>query len=225
MKRALTISLLLLCAAQIQAQHYNDARLWLSGNVQKKLSNKFSANFTESVRMYENYTQLGQVYSDFGLRYKISKNWRVAGHVRLSKNRKNQETFTSRIRFYADVAYKQKAGKFLDFVFRARYQSQYTDYNRSKNGHSPSNHLRLKTTMNFDLNKRYTPYLAGELFFQRSYSDNKNRFDQTRFSAGLLYDIDKKNQVDVHYMVNTNFNNNNQGARYYVLSLNYYYSF
>jgi hypothetical protein len=216
---------LLIYIHKAQAQTYNDARLWLSLNIQKKLTKKFSVNFTESLRMHENYTQVGQIYSDLGMKYKISKKWKIEGHYRLSKNRKNHESFSLRSRFYADLAYKQKVGKRLEFTLRTRYQRQYTNYNRSIEGRTPQDHLRFKLTMNIDLNKRYTPYVAGELFYQLSNTVYKNKFDQTRYFVGVLYDIDKKKQIDVHYIINSRYNSNNIPAMNYILSLNYYYSF
>jgi hypothetical protein len=229
--KILAISILFFCTQKVYGQ-YNDARLWLSANVQKKLNRKTSLLFSESVRMYENYSQLGQVYSDFGLRHKLSKNWRIAVHYRYSKRRQNvvsnknigDEIFRNGHRFYADIIYKHKVGNMLDFSFRGRYQRQYIDPFTSLRGNRPKSHLRLKLTMNIDFGKRYKPYVAGELYYQLSNTVYKNRFDRTRYFAGILYDIDKRKQIDIHYMLIRGYNIN-VPIRYYVLSLNYYYSF
>jgi hypothetical protein len=211
---------------------YNDARLWLSANVQKKLNTKTSLLFTEGLRFYENYSQLGQIYSEFGLKHKISENWRIAIYYRYSRRRQNvvsdnnigDEIFRNGHRFYADIIYKHELNNILDFTFRGRYQKQYIDPFSSLRGSTPRKHLRFKITMNIDLGKRYKPYLAGELYYQLSNSVNKNRFDRTRYYAGFIYDIDKRKQIDFHYILIQGYNSK-VPTRYYVLSMNYYYSF
>jgi hypothetical protein len=203
---------------------YNDARLWLTGNIKKNISPKTSLYFTQGLRLIENYTSVGTVFSDFGVKYRLGEKWRVSGHYRFSKRRNNAEYFRTSHRFYADLAYKQKLGGKLDFTFRGRYQSQFTDYNRRERGHTPKNHIRFKTTMEIDLDKRYTPYLAVEVFYQLTKSRFQNKFDNSRYTAGIVYDINKKNQLDIHYMIIRGLNTENPG-RYYVLSLNYFYSF
>jgi hypothetical protein len=222
-KKIIVILILLLSIRHTHAQ-YNDARLWLSGNIKKSIGTNTSLHFSQGLRLIENYTRVGTVLSDFGIKYRIGEKWRVSAHYRFSKRRNNVEYFRTAHRLYFDLAYKQKLGGKFDFTFRGRYQTQYTDYNRSEKGHTPKNHIRFKTTMEIDLDKRYTPYIAAEVFYQLNNSRFQNKFDNSRYTAGVFYDINKKNQVDVHYMIIRGLNTKNPG-RYYVLSLNYFYSF
>jgi hypothetical protein len=222
-KRIIVISILLLSIQHTHAQ-YDDARLWLSANFKKSLGLKTSLHFEQGFRLSENYTQLNTVYSEIGVRYRIGQKWRVGGFYRFSQRRNEDPSFRTRHRFHIDLAYKQKLGGKLDFTFRGRYQSQYTDFYSDENGRIATNRLRFKTIMKIDLDKRYTPYLAVEYFYRLYKNMERNKFDNSRYVAGATYDLTKRSQIDIYYMLIRQLNRNNPG-RYYVIGLDYSYSF
>jgi hypothetical protein len=196
-----------------------DARLWLGLNLEKKITSKFSILFSETVRFSENVSQAGTIFSDFGLRYKFTKKWRVTGHYRYSKFNNGDHTYSNGSRFYIDLAYKQKTDWPLTFIFRGRYQSQYTDMYTSKKGLIPKNRLRLKATMVYELKKRYKPYISMEYFCDlSSNSIYRNQLVNSRYAGGIVYELNKRNSLDIYGLLIRGINVRNPN-RFYVLGL------
>jgi hypothetical protein len=179
-----------------------DFRVWTGFNLEKKIAPKFSILFTQTFRIAENSTQLETVFSDLGLRYKLSKKWRISGHYRFIKFKNDNRYFSTGHRFYIDLAYRQKTGTPLSFNFRIRYQSRYTDMFTTEYGLIPQNRFRFKTTMTCDLEKRYKPYASIEFFYELSANtEYKNNFVNSRYAAGIVYELNKRNNLDIYYLL------------------------
>jgi hypothetical protein len=194
------ISVILVFFCLLSAELFSqdkDFRIWTSINLEKKLSSGFSLLFSETVRFTENASQAGTVFSDFGIRYRLKKKWKITGHYRFSKFNNGGGFFSTGQRFYIDLAYRQKTNTPLSFTFRGRYQSQYIDMYASIDGLLPQKRLRIKTTASYDLEKRYKPYISAELFYELSdNTEYKNRFVNSRYAAGVVYELNKRNSLE-----------------------------
>jgi hypothetical protein len=214
----LLITLLpLLAAAQT-----NDAQLWTSFNLEKKLNKKLSAALSEEFRFTENITELGTYFTDLSLSWKISKNWRFGGGHRFTCKRNLDDSYSKRNRFYIDLAYRNKIDK-LSITIRGRLQSVYVDYNSSPTGHDPLYYNREKLTLKYDLEKRYTPYVNAEMFLPLQ-SEDPLYINAMRYCAGIEYAFDKRNSLDVYYMIQREYNVKNPETDF-VTGIGYYYSF
>lgn len=200
----------------------NDAGLWLSVNVEKKITPVFSAFFTEEVRMNENISEIGTVFSDLGLYYKIGKRFKLSASYRFSQKRRLDDSYDSRHGYYFDFGYKEKI-KPVAVLVRLRYQSQYTDILSSEKGDVPKSHAVLKITLKYENAGRFTPYVYAEPYF-RINNTLYSPFDQLRICGGVEYALNRMHAIDVHYLFNKEYNVKHPETDF-VIGLGYYFTF
>lgn len=205
------------CFSQAKTQ-VNDAGLWLKLSAEKKITQKFSAQFSHSLRCYENISELGTSFSEIGISYKIIKPLTVAGFYRFSQKKRVDDFYSNSHRYSFYLAYRLKIKQFK-ISFREQFQSRYKDIGTSEFGSIPKNHLRSKIDLKYDLEKKYTPYVSGELFYEiGEYIDNM------RYKAGVEYEINKFHTIDVSYMIDKEMNVKNPWTNY-VIGLGYNLTF
>ena len=78
--------LLILLPFAVSAQ-VNDAGLWTSLTVQKKLADKLYLDMDGELRLNENFSELGTVYSEALVSYRISKSFEASGGYRFIAKR------------------------------------------------------------------------------------------------------------------------------------------
>ncbi|MBI2279090.1 MAG: DUF2490 domain-containing protein [Bacteroidetes bacterium] len=202
---------------QAKAQ-VNDAGLWLNLNVEKKVTQKFSAQFTHGFRWYENISELGTSFSEIGMSYKIIKPLTVAGFYRYSKNKRVDDFYSNSHRYSFYVSYKLKVKQFK-INFREQFQSRYKDLGTREMSYIPKKHLRSKIEVSYDLEKKYTPFISGELFYEiGEYIDN------VRYQAGLESELNKFNTFHLYYMIDKEMNVKNPWTNY-VVGVGYNFTF
>ena len=182
----------------------NDAGLWLSLNLEKKITPALSINFSEEVRMYENITEIGTIFSDIGIAYKIGNRFKISANYRFINKRRLDDSYDNRNRYYFDFTYREKITPLI-LLFRVRFQSQYTDYFSSPTGKIPDYYSRTKLTLKLDIDKRIRPYLYAESFFKL---DNPEGilFDNIRYCAGIEFSFNRLHMVDLFYMIQKEYN-------------------
>ena len=196
----------------------NDAWLWLNLNVEKKITQKFSAQFTHSLRFYENFSELGTSFSELGTSYKIINPLTVGGFYRFSQNKKVDDFYSNRHLFSLYLNYKLKYNQFK-INFREQIQTKYTDVGTSETGMAPSDHFRSKISVSYDLNKKYTPFISTELFYAiGGYIDN------VRYKVGAEYVFNKISSVNLYYMIDKEIDVKNPWTNY-IIGLEYNYTF
>ena len=211
---------IIICKTVVCLAQVNDAGLWASINVEKKLTSKFALTLTEEARMNENISELGTAFSEIGATYKIKKYISIGVSYRFIQHRRVDDFYSFRHRYMIDLVLKKKIKKFA-FTLRERFQTQYADLNSSENGKVPDYYLRNKLTVKYDFDKKYTPFIAAELFYQLS-NQKGNEIDNTRYSAGFEYKFNKKVSVDLFYLINREINVNDPWTDYVVgFGLNY----
>jgi len=201
---------------------YNDAELWLSVNIEKKINKSFAVKFAEELRFNENISQLGTFYSEIGIEYKVLKFLSVGGYFRYINKLELDRTYNYRLRYYFDLTLKHKF-KPISISLRSRFQSQYKEIKRSDEGNTPENYLREKLQVKFIKFKKFTPYISGELFFQLN-NPSGNEMDNMRYALGLEYNITKHHQIDGYYLIDKQINVVNPCTAY-IVGLSYTYSF
>jgi hypothetical protein len=200
----------------------NDAGLWISVNAEKKITAAFSACFTEELRMNENITEAGTVFSDIGLYYKIGKRFKVSASYRFTKKRRLDDSYDSRHGFYIDLGFKEKVRPFA-LLARVRYQSQYTDVYTSEKGEVPKSHAVLKITLKYEDLGRVVPYVYAESYY-RVNNALYSAFDQLRLCGGIEYTLNRMHAVDIHYLFNKEYNVKHPETDY-VIGIGYYFTF
>ncbi len=198
----------------------NDAGLWTSIKVETKVVRDLTASIVHEFRFYENITELGTYYTEAGLDYKINKHFQVEVNYRFSQKRKVENYYSIRHRFNIDLKYNKKLKPF-EFKYKIRFQDQYEDIGRSKDGGVAEYYLRNKLSLQWDLKKAYTPYVSVELYSPLNYP-RFYAFDNIRATAGIEYAFTKHHKIDLYYMIHKEVNVS-QPFTYYVIGIGYSY--
>lgn len=206
-----------LCFSQV-----NDAGLWASINLEKKINPKLAIALTEEARFNENISELGSAFTELGANYKIKKNILIGVSYRFIQRRGVDDFYSLRHRYMIDLTIKHKIKK-VSFALRERFQSQYADVNTSENGRLSERTLRNKLTVKYDLDKKYTPYISAELFYQLN-NVMGNEFDNIRYAVGFEYKFNKTSSLDLFYLINKEMNINDPVTDY-VIGMGYNYTF
>lgn len=186
----------LLIGSSLRAQ-VNDAGLWTSFQVEKKVSQALSVQLNQEFRLNENFCEMGDIFSDLGAEYKFNKNFRVSLNYRFSNKRNINDFYSKRHRFYSDLTWRKKEQKLI-FVGRLRLQHQYKDIFSREEGLNAENYIRAKLQIKLDINKALTPYLYAETF--SPIETSTYYLDKIRFSLGFDYELNNRNALDFFYL-------------------------
>jgi hypothetical protein len=200
----------------------NDAGLWLSVNIEKKITPLFSVDFSQEMRMNENISEVGTLFSDLGLQYKAGKHLKFAAMYRYSKKRRLDDTYETRWSQYMDISYKQDFDP-LAINLRMRYQLKNAELFTSSEATSTANLLIPKLTLKYDLGRKYEPYLFAEPYCQMGTSFELTT-EQLRFCAGIEYAFNRMHAVDLHYIFQKKYTLK-QPYSDYVIGLDYIFTF
>ena len=215
----------LLNANYTQAQK-TDAGLWTTLSIDKKLNNKFSANLTEEVRLFQNVQRLNLAYTNLGVSYKLNKYVKLSAVYRFLQKSQDENYISWRHRIYADAQFKYRYYPFT-VVYRARLQSQVRDYFTSRDGKIPERYWRNKFDVKYELGHGISPYIAAEFRYQFKNNRNKdanNEFNRGRYYVGCQYQHSESKTFDFYFMNQREFNVNNP-ERNFILGIEYDYSF
>ena len=219
--RHLLVLILVISGFHLRAQ-MNDAQLWLSANVEKKVTSRFSALFTEELRLNENMTEAGTTYSDLGVSYRFVKQFKAAAFYRFTMKRRVDDTYQRENSWYVEGSYREKF-KPVGLSLRLRYQSKYAEAGTAEKAEIPTSHIRAKVTVKYDLKKKIEPYLYAEAFFRTGVETSKS-FDQLRLCGGIEYTFNRMHMIDVHYLFSREYHVKHPETNY-VIGLAYYFTF
>lgn len=209
MKRsALIFTLFLIASSAAFAQATDDAGLWATFNLDKKLNNKFSLFATEEFRMRENFTRVNLFYTDLGVEYRPAKILKVALAYRLIEKNLIDDSYSFRHRLMLDITLRKKVNKFV-LSYRQRLQGEVRNVYSSEDGHLPEWYSRNKFTLKYDLDKPITPYIAAEFRYQIKNPralESDGLFHRNRYSIGLDYKRNDKNTFGLYYLVQQEYN-------------------
>jgi hypothetical protein len=215
------IILLLIFSGMISYSQVNDAGLWLSLNLEKKITPALSFNFSEELRMNENITEAGTIFSDFGLAYKFGSRFRMSANYRFINKRRPDDTYDMRLSYYIEGTYREKINPLI-LLFRVRFQSRYTDVFSSPDGKIPDYYTRTKLTLKLDLDKKIRPYIFAESFFKLNDQEGI-QFDNMRYCAGIEYSFSRLHMVDLFYMIQKEYNVKNPLTNF-IVGIGYYFT-
>ncbi|MBK7030138.1 MAG: DUF2490 domain-containing protein [Bacteroidales bacterium] len=202
-KTLLPFILLVLILASINGNaQVNDAGLWVSGTAQKNLSETFAVQLSQEVRIMENVTEASTVFTDLGVDYRISKPLKLSIHYRHTFDRRLDDSYDRKSRFYTDLSGRIKL-KPLVFQIRERIQSEFVP-NNSRVNTTPEWYSRTKAQIKLDLDKNWSPYLFSEGFTPLNPGSDL-LIDKIRYGGGLEFQILKKHTIDAAYMIQSKF--------------------
>ncbi len=207
MKHFGAILSLLFCCNIISGQ-INDAELWTGISISKKITKKISANLEEQVRINNNISSVKSVFTDLGVSCRLNKSLKISGNYRFINRGRNNGVYWISHRFYADLRYTYKA-KPLIFIYRNRF---YTEVGQEENGFIRENNERNKLEIKIDLDRRFMPFIASELY----YFVEKAVFNKIRYTVGIDYNLKNRNELSLFYRIQREMNVTNPDYSYII---------
>jgi hypothetical protein len=202
------IVLFIFFISSASAQYYDDAGMWNTINIEKRLKNNLSVFLTEEFRLRENFSQINLFYTEIGMEYRPYSFLKVAFSYRSIEKHLIDDSYSFRHRLMLDVTLRKKI-KDWTLSYRHRLQAEERNIYSSEDGQNPEWYSRNKITVKYDLHKKVTPYVSCELRYQ--ISDPRNiESDQTwhraRYAAGLDYELNKKSTIGAYYLIQHEWN-------------------
>lgn len=214
-----------LCVLQHKAQSpVNDVGLRLSLSVEKKLTDRFSAEVKLLTRQVENFTLLNRVYIRGGVSARLSKNFKAELRLYYMPTRKGYKEMRSNFRYAFLLTYKAKLTRRFTFYDRISYQTT-TNYivDAPETDQKTAGVIRDRFTLAFKQNRRGEPYVSEELLFQ--VAGKKERFfGRNRVYVGYKYLLTEKLKLNAYVILERGFNDNDgpqERTIYYGLNLGY----
>jgi hypothetical protein len=189
-------------------QATNDAGLWSTFNLDKKLHDKFSVFLTEEFRLRENFTMVNLFYTDLGVEVRPVKFLKVSLAYRLIEKNLDDEMYSYRHRLMLDITVKKKFGDFV-LSYRHRLQSEVRNIYTSRDGSLPEWYSRNKFTVKYDFGKKIVPYIGAEFRYQISNPralESDGTWHRSRYSAGLDYKVNDKSTFGLYYLIQNEYN-------------------
>lgn len=187
----------------IFAQETNDAGLWCTFNLEKKLNQKISLFLTEEYRLRENFTRSNLFYTDLGVSYKPADFIKISIAYRSIEKFLIDNTVSFRHRGMLDIVLKKKFGNF-SLAYRQRLQSEVRDVYSSEIGNLPEWYSRNKFTLKYDMNKPVTPYIAAEFRYQINNPrmvESNQLWSRGRYIAGIDYKKNDRHSFGLFYLI------------------------
>lgn len=207
-------SCLLVLVPLLGSAQVNDAGMWTSISLEKKLADKLYLDAAGELRLNENFSEVGTMYSEASIAYRFSKSFEASAGYRFIAKRLIDDSYGIRHRYLVNLSYKTKINKWMSTI-RARYQSQYSDINRSDDWQVPEDYLRTKWTIKYDTDKDWRPFFSTETFFYLSKMDGI-LFKEYRIAAGFDYKLNKKTDLTLGYLIDREVQTSDPWTNYVV---------
>jgi hypothetical protein len=199
----------------------NDAGLWINIGIEKKITQALALEYEHCTRFNENVSEAGSIINEVGVNYKFDKKSQISLFYRLNLQRQLNNMYIPVSRFYLDFSHRLKPGT-LVIVGRLRFQHQQKNSLFYDFDGSTANTIRPKITLKYPVEK-FTPYISGEVYVPVFYYEYKP-IDKIRIEAGLEYEISNQQSVDLGYLIQREFFENNPKTDF-VIQLGYSFSF
>ena len=202
-----------------QADFIDDAAVWISFNLEKKLNKHVYLQLSQQNRITENVSTYGRGNIDFGITYRFNKNIRLMGDYVYLKRPNPDNSFTNEHRFYSALILKKNIGRW-DFSYRNMVQMRMKDIYSSVDGKIPKFYERNKISIKYDLNKFINPYLAYEPYYPFYQAKNKG-FSKSRTSLGFNYNLNKHTQLELYFLYQQELNASNPSNRDFIYGIGF----
>lgn len=209
-RSTLFFSGLILLIISCTAQQSKDAGMWATFSIQHPFTKKINLVVDQEFRLKENYQRINLFYTNLGIDYKFNKSLKISPTYRAIQKKRLDGSFSHRHRLMLDISIKKKINK-VTLSERFRYQIEVQDLYTSRKGKLAEQFLRFRTDLKYTFNDRVTPYISCELRYQlRSPRGDgptyDNGFHRIRNVAGFEYQLNKRNSVNIYYLLQSEFN-------------------
>lgn len=219
-----------LCCVHTWAQ--KDFGLWTGLELRVPLTQKLDVGLELQMRFHQNATKVNNSFLSPYLKYELHRHLGVGLSYRYSNEPDGQGVFgsTNLHRLTVDL----EAKKLLDLVtkdspFDAALRLRYT--HETTMGDRNNDYWRTQFEIRYDWKQFHLkPEVSAEFFYhfndQLSYSFDEvrvnHRFNKFRIRLGFAYDISKRSEAKIFYMLQSQLESPNAD---YILGLGYTYRF
>src|SRR5690242_7533936 len=108
MKKFIICCLLVAVSKSGHSQNYDDAGLWTTVNLEKKLENNFAVFLTEEFRLKENFSMINLFYTDAGFSFRPASILKVSLAYRFTQKHQLDDSYSFRHRLMLDITLRKK---------------------------------------------------------------------------------------------------------------------
>lgn len=218
MKHFLFIPLLFIGFLNAFSQNSNDAVLWSSLGIEKKVNERINAELEQQFRFVENYSYLNNAFTELSVSYKLTKDFKLAGSYRLSNRFDERVGHYMRNRYSIDASYRYKLKK-MAFTFRTRFQN--TSDNRGDRANAI--YSRNKIAIAYGVNNYINPSVYADFYSPLNLgSDAAGIIDRYRLGISNELKAGKKISVSSAFIFQKSLGISNP-PKDYIVSLGLYY--
>lgn len=177
-------------------KYYDDAQVRGHFSLEKKI-NKWSFQIDQQYRFTNNAQDLTRISLNPGVGYKITKNIRVQADYVFIQKKDEEEVYSNRHWYGLAGVFKYD---------HKRWKFQYRNYTQLRYGkaHSkwadiPRVYNRNKVSVKYEATKRFTPYLAAELYLPLN-SPQLFGIERARGFGGLLFNTFRNQQLEFYFL-------------------------
>lgn len=175
-----------------------DFAWWPSLALKKDLKKKFTSSLGAEARFTNVLSPVRTVFLEAGVARGMSKRVDLALNYRFIRRVSDQREVSLRSRLYADVAYKLRI-KAWRISYRLRGQMEVqngvSDYARV-----PEWYARQKVGLRYSVDKKLAS-TAGVEVFHPLFDYGRSWMDEVRLSVGANYEISKRSEVQLSFML------------------------
>ncbi len=206
-RKIFTFLIFLLVPFLAKAQQ-EDFRTRYNFELEGELFNLVDFTVSPELRLWDNSTRLESVLASTALSVPVTKFLRLGVRYRYQTDyvREDYTKYIHRYGLWAEFDYRIER---LRMAYRAIYQNEYTNFNRSEDGRIPKIVHRHKISFKYrGKGWDITPMLAAEMFFiirpkEISYQQ------KLRLTAGFQYRITKDLNINLSYKYQQEYYENN----------------
>lgn len=203
------VVLFVLLSPFLKAQQ-NDAALWTSISLEKKIVKSLTVGVRQQARISNNISSLSNSNTNVGITYKPAKFMNIGLDYRFAQKsyinkRQTSEYFGIRHQLNLSMTFKYDISKFK-LNYRAMLSNRVKDL--SFDNVTPYKYyLRNRLVVKYPINRHFAPYIEQEFYYRFNDPDiNKNRFNRMRSTAGLIYTFTESDEIDVYYRIRQDIN-------------------
>ncbi|MGD2034866.1 MAG: DUF2490 domain-containing protein [Bacteroidales bacterium] len=185
-----------------------DFRTWYEFELEGEVFNLVDFSVSPGVRLWDNSTRLESILGSTDVSVPVTKFLRLGVRYRYEMDYKREDytRYKHRYGLYAELDYRIER---LRMAYRAIYQNEYTNFNRSEDGRIPETQHRHKVSFKYRRKGwDIAPLLAAEMFFTVRPKDISYQW-RLRIITGVQYRLTKDINISLQYRYQQEYYENN----------------
>ncbi len=213
----MVLVLMWVAAATRASGQVDDYGTWLSVDLSKDITSKFSLGLEEEVRLFKNFSELDRFSTSLTGEYSFIKALKAgAGYMLIFNHKVNSDTWDTRHRYFVYVQGRQEIGRFT-LSLRERFQSTFVKEEAAdEDGFDlvNKNYLRSRLSVSYDIkNNKLEPYASAEMYYSLHKSGG-NEINDMRYTVGAEFPISGKLDLDTYLRLDQEMNVKNPVSMY-----------